>query len=115
MPSARGGIWITRPKNRTVLSLATGARVLEAEEPIKVSLGVHRDVRRLLAARRLAEPSPVALQVGGQKGVGLLQRVDTGQFELDHQAVLLRSPGPLDPALGLRRVGGDRLHPELGQ
>ena len=58
-------------------------------------------------AARHGEAGVEAGQIGRQDGIGLLQGGGPGQAQLGHQPILERAEEPLDPPLGLRRVGGD--------
>lgn len=56
-----------------------------------------------------------ALDELGQEAVGRLVGVDTGQAQLQGEALLQGAPQALDPTLGLGRAGGEVMDAELMQ
>ena len=71
---------------------------------------------QILRPQRLLRETPVmSPKVAVEEPVRFLTSRDTRQSHLFNQAVLKRSKGPPDPALGLRRVGRDDFYPQLTQ
>ena len=87
--------------------------LLDAQDLVEVDAGNGRE-GRAFARRRNRETGVVGGQVDlANKGVRRFDRCDPGELELLGQPALKRPERALRTASGLRRIGPDRLDPEL--
>jgi len=118
-PAGQGEV-TARPADRVVP--ADPAWIVEAEDRLGAQAVGPAAPGRSRVSGRHGEPRVVPIEEVGQEGVGVVDRGDPLQAQLDDEPVLERPPQPLDPALRLGRAGADpgdlRLvegTPDLGQ
>ncbi len=103
--SPRQGEVAARPADRAVPT--DPAPIVEAEDGVGAEVVGPRAPGRLGVGGGHGEPRVVPVEEAGQEGVGVLERGDPGQAQFRDEPILEGAPQPLDPTLGLGRVGPD--------
>jgi hypothetical protein len=88
-------------------------RVPDREYSVQFFSVIKRPVQICLLGRRYSEPMVVLGQIGFQKRIPLFTILDPGKPHFFDDPVLERPKQPLNPSLGLRRIGMDHFYPEL--